>query len=242
MATEDRSEDSQDDSEDALHEMDQEIGAELADETGSLVTVLGDYYRGEVSQATNSLDRIDQTTNWAITVLAALLTVVFRRPDTPAFLLLIGVVALGVFLAFEIRRYRIFDLYRARVRFFQENVYANALDPTGVEHARWRQELGEDLRLPTFKVTTIEALSRRLRRIYGLLFAVLGVAWVAKVSLFTPETQWREAAAIAGIGGGIVAGTLGLFYLIVIAIAVWPSGRQAKGEIYGEEPGGWKRE
>lgn len=160
----------------------------------------------------------------------------------PAYLLLIGIVALCVFLSYEVRRYRFFDLYRSRVEFFQENIFANALEPVGAEHPRWREELGADLRTSTFKVTAREALSRRLRRIHGLLFAVIGGAWIAKVTLFTPEIQWTEAAELPGVPGSVVAGLLGVFYVGIIALAKWPQNRQAKGEIYGEEPGEWKNE
>ncbi|TYL38932.1 hypothetical protein CV102_10535 [Natronococcus pandeyae] len=219
---------------------DQEIAAEIADDAEALLSALPHYYRGEVSQATSSQDRIDQTTNWAITVIAALLSVVFSSPDMPAYLLLVGILILCIFLSYEVRRYRFYDLYRARVRFFQENVFANALEPSGVEHSRWREELSDDLRYPTFKVTAREALSRRVRRIYGLLFAVLGVAWVAKVTLFTPEAQWTEAAELPGVHGAVVAGLLVGFYVGLLAIAKRPSNRQAKGEIYGAEPGEWK--
>ncbi|WP_121821770.1 DUF2270 domain-containing protein [Halostella salina] len=219
---------------------DQEVAAEIADETDSLLVLLSSYYRGGVSQANNSQTRIDGTTNWAITVLAALLSVVFARPAMPAYLLLVGVVILAVFLSYEVRRYRFYDLYRARVRFVEENVFANALEPVGAEHADWRAELSDDLRNPTFKVTTREALSRRVRRVYGHLFAVLGVAWAAKVTLFTPEARWTEAAALPGVPGVAVAGALGAFYLAVVAVAAWPGGREAKGEVHDEEPGKWK--
>lgn len=225
-----------------LDPSDQEIAAEIADDAEALLSALPHYYRGEVGQATSSQDRIDQTTNWAITVLAALLSVVFSSPDTPAYLPLVGIVILCIFLSYEVRRYRFFDLYRARVRFFQENVFANALVPSGVEHARWREELSDDLRFPTFKVTAREALARRVRRIYGRLFAVLGVAWIAKVTLFTPEAQWTEAAELPGVHGAVVAGLLAVFYLGIVAIAARPDDRQAKGEVHGEEPGDWKRE
>lgn len=221
---------------------DEEIGAEIAGDADALLSTLPHYYRGEITQATTSQDRIDQTTNWAITVLAALLSVVFSSPDMPAYLLLIGVLILSVFLWYEVRRYRFYDLYRARVRFFQENVFANALKPVGAEHPRWREELSDDLRYPTFKVTAWEALSRRLSRIYLLLFVVLGVAWVAKVTLFTPETLWTEAAELPGVHGAIVATLLGVFYVCLLAAAKWPSRRRAKGEIYGEEPGEWKEQ
>ncbi|APX96670.1 DUF2270 domain-containing protein [Natronorubrum daqingense] len=225
-----------------LERSDQEIGAEIADDPEALIGALPHYYRGEVTQSTTSQDRIDQTTNWAITVLAAILSVVFSSPDMPAYLLLVGILVLSVFLSFEVRRYRFYDMYRSRVRFFQENVFANALQPVGVEHAHWREELSEDLRYPTFKVTAWEALSRRLSRIYILLFVVLGVSWIAKVTLFTPETQWTEAAELPGVHGLIVAATLGVFYLGICIIAWWPHSRRAKGEVYGEEPGEWKDE
>ncbi|MDG5819986.1 DUF2270 domain-containing protein [Natronococcus sp. A-GB7] len=221
---------------------DQEIGAEIAADPETLLSALPHYYRGEVTQASSSQDRIDQTTNWAITVLAALLSVVFSSPEMPAYLLLVGILVLSTFLWYEVRRYRFYDMYRARVRFFQENVFANALKPVGVEHPRWREELSDDLRYPTFKVTSWEALSRRIRRIYALLFVVLGVAWVAKVTLFTPETQWTEAAELPGVHGAFVAALLGAFYLAVFALAKWPHTRRAKGEIYGEEPGDWKND
>lgn len=135
-----------------------------------------------------------------------------------------------------------YDHWRARVRFVQENVFANALEPVGVEHPNWREELSDDLRNPTFKVSFLEALSRRLRRVYGLLFAVTGIAWVFKVSLFTPEQRWTEAAELPGIPGLVVAVGLAGFTLAVLAIAFWPGGREAKGEIYGTEPGDWKNE
>ncbi|RQH03160.1 DUF2270 domain-containing protein [Natrarchaeobius oligotrophus] len=225
-----------------LDEGDQEIGAEVADDPETLLTALPHYYRGEVAQVNSAQDRIDRTTNWAITVMAALLSVVFSSPEMPAYLLLVGVFVLGIFLWYEVRRYRFYDLYRARVRFFQENVFANALEPVGVEHPRWREELSDDLRFPTFKVSSWEALSRRIRRIYALLFAVLGIAWIAKVTLFTPETQWTEAAELPGVHGLVIATALGAFYLGLFAVAVWPHDRRAKGEIYGEEPGDWKEE
>ena len=225
-----------------LHEADEEVAAAVAGQTDAVLTLLSDYYRAAVNQANSSQNRIDQTTNWAITLIAALLSVVFSSPDMPAYLLLVGVGILCVFLSYEVRRYRFFDLYRSRVRFVEENVFANALEPAGVEHARWREELSDDLRNPTFKVTAREALSRRLRRIYGLLFAVLGVAWLAKVTLFTPETQWTQAAALPGAPGVVVAGLLCAFYAAVVAVAVWPSDREAKGEIHDVEAGKWKRE
>ncbi|WP_440764562.1 DUF2270 domain-containing protein [Natronorubrum sp. DTA7] len=225
-----------------LEREDQEVGAEAATDPDSFLDVLPHFYRGEVSQASGAQDRIDRTTDWAIALLAALLSLVFSSPEMPAFLLLIGLFTLCIFLIFEVRRYRFYDHWRARVRFVQENVFANALDPVGVEHSNWREKLGDDLRSPTFKVSFAEALSRRLRRVYGLLFAVTGVAWVFKVTLFTPEQQWTEAAELPGISGLAVAASLAVFFAGILVFALWPAERRAKGEIHGQEPGDWKND
>lgn len=225
-----------------LDREDQEVGAEVATDPDSLLGVIPHFYRGEVSQANGAQDRIDRTTDWAIALLAALLSLVFSSPEMPAFLLLIGLFALCIFLLFEVRRYRFYDHWRARVRFVQENVFANALDPVGVEHPNWREELSDDLRNPTFKVSYAEAISRRIRRVYGLLFAVTGIAWAFKVTLFTPEQRWTEAAELPDVPGLAVAGVLVVFYGCVLALAFWPTERKAKGEIHGQEPGDWKND
>ncbi|MFC6717366.1 DUF2270 domain-containing protein [Natrialbaceae archaeon GCM10025810] len=225
-----------------LEREDHEVGADIANDADGFLSLLPHYYRGEVSQASGAQDRIDQTTNWAITVMVALLSIVFSSRNMPAYLLLIGLAALAIFLSYEVRRYRFYDLHRARVRFLQENVFANAMSPRGAEHPRWRDELSDDLRYPTFKVTAREALARRITRIYGLLFGVVGVAWAGKVTLFTPETQWTEAAELPGVPGQVVAGLLAVFYLCLFALSAWPTNRDAKGEIYGEKSGEWKPE
>ncbi|ELY99263.1 DUF2270 domain-containing protein [Natrialba asiatica] len=225
---------------DTLDTEHEEVAAEAATDSENFLSLVPHYYRGEVSQATSAQDRLDRTTDWAITLIAALLSLVFSSEEIPAYLLLVGLLLLVMFLFFEVRRYRFYDVWRARVRLMEENVFANAFDPTGAEHPRWREEVGEDLRQPTFKVSFFEALSRRVRRVYALLFAVVGVAWASKITLFTPEAQWTEAAELPGIPGIVVVAGLAVFYAVIIAIAVWPAERRAKGEIHGVETGDWK--
>ncbi len=205
----------------------------------TVIELLPHYFRGEVSQTTTALDRLDQTTNWAITLIAALVTVVFSAPNISPHVLLIGLLILLIFLAFDVRRYRFYDIHRARVRLMKENVFANALDPQGVEHPHWREELSDDLRNPTYKVTKREATSRRLRRVYGLLFGVIGLAWVTKITILTTE-PWTTAATMGPLPGTVSAALVAAFFLAILIIAKWPGERKAKGEIHGEEPGDWK--
>jgi uncharacterized membrane protein len=226
----------------SLNEADEEVAAEIATDADALLSTIPHYYRGEVSHANTAQNRIDQTTNWVITIIAALLSVVLADPDITPSLLLVGIFVLGIFLSYEARRYRYYDLYRGRVRFVQQNVFANALNPEGVEHSHWREELSEDLRYPKFKVSLREAAARRIRRIYGLLFAIVGLTWVVKITISTPGSPWTDAAALPGIPGEVVAAVLFVVYLCIAIVAFWPNTRDATGEIHGEKHGKWKRE
>ena len=233
--------DRDDDNDSGLGSDAEEVPLEAATDPEEFMSMIPHFYRGEVSQATTAQDRIDRTTDWAVALIAALLSAVFSSPGIPAHLLLIGIFVVCTFLWFEVRRYRFYDLFRSRIRFVQENVFANLFDPAGAD-PNWREQLGDDLRAPTFKVSFWEALSRRIRRVYGLLLAALGVAWLAKVTLFTPEQGWAEAAALPGVSGIVVAVALGAFYVVVAVLAFWPGERKAMGEVYGVEAGDWKDE
>lgn len=62
-------------------------------------------------------------------------------------------VAISMFVLFDIRRYRAYDAIHAWVRLIEENVYANALDPIGASLYEWREEPADDLRRPMLKVS-----------------------------------------------------------------------------------------
>lgn len=223
-------------------ESEREVAQRAVDDDQNLFSLLGDFYRGEVSHLTNESRRIDQSSDWAVAVMAAIITLTFSGRNMPSYLLFVGMAATCVFLVFEARRYRTYDAWRSRIRLLEENLFANALDPSGVEIEDWRTELGDDLRRPTLKITFWEALSRRLRRVYGPLLAVLGAAWVVKITLFAPDRSAIEAAEFPALAGEYVIGAVVLFYVVLVAIAYWPSERAAKGEFHGEEVGEWKRE
>lgn len=173
--------DDADDGFDPAAREEREIGREMVDESTGLGSVMAHAYRGEMTRVTTWRGRLDQTTTWAVTVIAALLTWAFSAADNPHYILLVGMVVVAVFVGVEARRYRDYDVYRSRVRLIQQNLLANALDPSrGVELRDWRRELGEDYRRPTLKVSLGEALANRLRRVYLPLFGILLVAWVGE--------------------------------------------------------------
>ncbi|KYH26567.1 hypothetical protein HAPAU_16660 [Halalkalicoccus paucihalophilus] len=122
----------------------------------------------------------------------------------------------------------------------EENVFANAFNPESSIRREWRTELADDLRNPTLKVSTREAITRRLRRVYFLLLSVLLLAWLFRISLFVPGERWVETAAMPGVPGTVVVGVVVLYYVVALVLTAWPSSRQAKGEYHGVEAGDWK--
>lgn len=173
-----------------------EIAGGAARHRGDFLSLMGHAYRSELGRMTSWRTRIDRTTNWGVVVTATLLTWAFSTDSRPHYLLIVGMVMVSVFLGIEVRRYRIYDIWRSRVRLLEENVFANALDTEGAEQSNWRELTSEDLREPTIKTPAIEALSRRLWRVYLPLFSVLFGAWMVRLSVFSAA----DVVTVARIG------------------------------------------
>ena len=76
------------------------------------IGALAHLYRGEIYRSTIWRTRLDNTTNWAVVTLGIALSVTFSSQEaSPLPLLLAGVLAI-VFLIFEARRYRYFNVWR----------------------------------------------------------------------------------------------------------------------------------
>jgi uncharacterized membrane protein len=221
-----------------------EIAGEAATDRSDFLSLMGHAYRGELGRTASWRTRIDRTTNWAVVLTATLLTWAFSADSRPHYVILVGIVMVTVFLGIEARRYRIYDIWRSRVRLLEENVFANALDTEGVEQTNWRELLSEDLREPTIKTPMMEAVSRRLRRVYAPLLSVLVGAWVVRLTVFAgAETGILGTAAVGGIPGRIVVGIVGCYYLGILGIALWPRKRKAKGQLQStEESADWKKD
>jgi uncharacterized membrane protein len=219
-----------------------EVAAEAATDRSDFLSLMGHTYRGELGRTSSWRTRIDRTTNWAVVVTASLLTWTFSSESRPHCVLLIGLVMLSVFLGIETRRYRTFDVWHSRVRLLEENVLANALDPEGVEQSSWRELLSEDLREPTIKMPSVEAVSRRLRRVYAPLFSVLIAAWVVRLTVFTPPGSGVvETAAVGALPGALVLAVVVAFYVAALALTLRRAPRRAKGEMgTDDDADGWK--
>jgi uncharacterized membrane protein len=222
-----------------------EVAGELATQRSEFVGLMQHFYRGELGRTTAWRARIDRTTNWAVGLVATLITWTFSGSGNPHYIILGSLAVVTVFLVVEARRYRIYDIWRARVRLVEENVFANAADPEGVRHERWRELLADDLREPRLKIPFFEAVSRRLKRVYLPLITIIVASWGLRITIFAPEgTSARHAAAIDAVPGAAVIGTVCLFYLAMTGVAVWPTERRAKGEKRGvsEQAEQWRKE
>ena len=216
-----------------------EIGREMVDQSTGLGTVAAHLYRGEMNRVTTWRQRLDSTTKWAVTVIAAVFVYAFSGGASHA-VLLAGIVVTAMFLGIEARRYRDYDIFRSRVRMIQENLLANALDPSqGVEHRDWRAELSEDYRNPKIKIPYREALQRRLQRVYFPIFVVLLAGWLFRITALT-KGPIGDAASLGSIPGFVVIGGVCVFALVAVALTFWPQERHAKEEFDETDLGEWK--
>ena len=109
--------------------------------------------------------RLDNTTNWAVVTLGIALSVTFSNQQaSPLPLLFAGVLCI-IFLITEARRYRYFNVWRARACWMEKNFYAPMLRGEGVgPDADWPQVLARDYVEPRHHITFARAVGRRLRR------------------------------------------------------------------------------
>jgi uncharacterized membrane protein len=80
---------------------DRQLIDRIADDHETTVALIGHFYRAEVERMTAWRTRLDQTTNWAVVLMATILTFVFASPDYPYYMLLIGAIGVGAFLVIE---------------------------------------------------------------------------------------------------------------------------------------------
>ncbi len=209
------------------------------------VNALSHYYRGEMARMMSWRDRLDRTTNWAITGVGAMLSVSLSSPQSHHGVLLFAMVLIFLMLYIESRRYRFFHVYRSRVRLMERNYYVRIFSARDmIDMTHWMNQLGEDLRLPRFTITTTQAMARRLRRNYIWLFLILLLAWLLKTStgvlqptgtaeIVHSTGELFRNAAIGYVPGLIVVILIISFYGWMFYLMI--KHREASGELaYGE--------
>lgn len=205
------------------------------------------YYRGEIARMTSWRDRIDRTSNWAMTVVAGLLSVSLSTPTSHHGVVLFAMLLISLFLFIEARRYRFFDVYRGRVRQLERYYFAQALSPQAELNPDWAAAIASSLRRPVFLMSYREALFRRLRRNYCWMYLILLLAWGLKISSpkLLPDQDRTEFvyslshfianATLGPLPGILVIATVAAFYAAVLYASLHrepDDGEFAHGEVH----------
>ncbi|SEN48092.1 DUF2270 domain-containing protein [Palleronia pelagia] len=176
-------------------------------------------YRGEVYRSTIWRTRLDTTTNWAVVTLGIALSISFAAPQaSPLPLILVGVL-IFFFLWLEARRYRYFNVWRARCRWIETHFYAPMLHDGDhhMDHG-WQQTLAQDYMHPRYHVSLWVALGRRIRRNYFWILLIQSAAYVGKLVVhpepMTDAAQLVERAAIGPLPGQAVL-AMGVAYCLL---------------------------
>ena len=132
------------------------------------MTAIAHLYRGEVYRSTIWRTRLDQTTNWAVVTTGLAMSLTFSGPyASPLPLILVGLLV-AVFLLLKSRRYRYFNVWRARCRLIETDLYGPLLRGEGVHiDGKWNVLLANDYVRPRFHIGYWRAIGRRLRSNYA---------------------------------------------------------------------------
>src|SRR4051812_31184836 len=150
--------------------MDSHAGIPLPSTSAESITMLAHFYRGEISRMISWRDRLDRTTNWAIGALAAMLSFSLSSQQAHHSVLLFAMLLIYGLLVIEARRYRFYDVYRARVRRLENEYFAEMFTTITPGTRVCFENYSEELRTPRFSISLHQAMARRLRRNYFWIF------------------------------------------------------------------------
>jgi len=181
------------------------------------IGALAHLYRGEVYRSTVWRTRLDSSTNWSVVTTGIALSATYSSAEaSPLPMVLVGLLV-SVFLLFEARRYRYFNVWRARARLLETDFYAPMLRGEGVQFdSGWTTLLAHDYVAPRYHIGFARAIGRRLRRTYGWIFVIQAIAYYGKLAIhpaaLTNLAELWERAAIGPIPGAIVVAAGVLFH------------------------------
>jgi uncharacterized membrane protein len=199
-------------------------------------TAMVHFFRAEVQRANVWRQRLDATTNWAVVTTGATISLAFSSPGINHIVLMLNLLLVTVFLLIETRRYRYYELWSSRVRLMETDFFAAMLVPPFHPSPDWAEALAENLLLPHFPISNLEAMGRRLRRNYLWIYIVVGSAWMAKLALFPTMAISLDdvirRAMIGPIRGEWILFGSAILFLIVVIIGMATIGLQhSSGEV-----------
>ncbi len=205
--------------------------------TAAEIGALSHLYRAEVYRSTIWRTRMDTTTNWSVVSLGIAFSVSFSSKEASALpLILTGLLVLFM-LFMEGRRYRYFNVWRARARWMETHFFASMLEDGGLDTGEdWQGVLARDYNHPGYHISTARAVGRRLRRNYVWILLILSIAYIGKITVHpTPIADFSELpdrAALGPISGWVILGIGVLYNIAMITLAVatgWLDSKKHKG-------------
>ena len=191
--------------------------SQRAEFSAAEIGALAHLYRGEVYRSTVWRTRLDSSTNWAVVTTGIALSATFSNSEaSPLPMVLVGLLV-SVFLLFEARRYRYFNVWRARARLLETDFYAPMITGNGARlDSGWTDLLAQDYVHPRYHISFARAIGRRLRRTYAWIFVIQAIAYYGKLAIHpVPLASFAdvlERAAIGPIPGGLVIAAGVLFH------------------------------
>jgi len=179
-----------------------EAAAPRRDFSPADIGALAHLYRAEVYRSTIWRTRLDTTTNWSVVTLGIALSITFSSAGaSPLPLVLVGVLV-TLFLVLEARRYRYFNVWRARARWLETHFYAPLLRDGDLRTEEgWQRTLAQDYVAPRYHISFFRAVGRRLRRNYVWILLIQTVAYTGKIVIHpTPFSGLAELAERAAVG------------------------------------------
>ncbi|MBL4811377.1 MAG: DUF2270 domain-containing protein, partial [Rhodobacteraceae bacterium] len=128
-------------------------------------------------------------------------------------------------LALEARRYRYFNVWRARTRWLEKNFYEPLLLGQADKSMEWRKVLADDYHSPRYHVGYLTSMARRIRRNYLWISLIQALAFCGKLMVHPgPVASWAEFADRADIGplpGEVILAIGALYCATWAGLAVW---------------------
>ncbi len=204
--------------------------------TSEFVTAMVHFYRGEISRANVSRQRLDATTNWAVLTTGATLTFAFNQSVGHHAVIIMNTLLVTLFLFIESRRYRYYELWSYRIRHLETDFFAAMLVSPFHPAPGWAESLAESLIHPKFSISLLEAFGRRFRRNYVFIYIILALAWVSHVYLYpVPVNTLKEFIERAEIGPvpGVIVFAIGILINSIIFLAglLTSALQEATGEV-----------
>ena len=147
---------------------------------------------------------------------------------------MLGMFANVVFLTIEARRFRFFDVWRARVRMLEENFYGGILrrDQASTD-SRWGANVADDLLCPRFHLTRIQAFRARLMRNFRFIFLFLLIAWIGhRLGSHTNH----HLMGLEGLPLWTADALVATLYLVLLGVAVFTPKVEAPEVAYFADP------